>query len=74
VVTAFRVLPGCTYLSEETLVTIVRNSKGFQVRLCVFIAHRMSPFQLGWRETRAGKEAPDKTSGKAALREWSGSQ
>jgi hypothetical protein len=32
----------------------------------------MSPFQLGWRETRAGKEPPGKTSGKVALREWSG--
>jgi len=34
----------------------------------------MSPFQLGWRETRAGKEPPEKTSGKAALYEWSGPQ
>ena len=32
----------------------------------------MSPFQLGWRETRAGKESPEKTNGKAARREWSG--
>ena len=32
----------------------------------------MSPFQLGWRETRAGKEPPEKTNGKVALREWSG--